>query len=111
MASKPKVYVVVKSWKDRHGDEGVYTEVFAKKKSANKHLTDDIKAYLEIHDAIKDGAMDTESLESFEAWDINSEECTLAEFQKAAAKAGHAEVNVDGDGTYATWSVTKQTVH
>jgi hypothetical protein len=112
MARKPQVYVVVKSWKDRHGDEGVYTEVFGKRKSANEHLTDDIKTYLEIHDGITDdGAMNTESLTSFEAWDINSEECTLAEFQKAAAKAGHAEVNVDGDGTYATWSVSKQTVH
>ena len=111
MARKPQVYLVVKSWKDRHGDEGVSVEVFGKKKKANEYLTDDIKTYLDYHDGIKDGDMDTESLDSFDAGDVHSDECTVAEFQKAAAKAGSAEVNVDGDGTYATWSVSKQTVH
>lgn len=110
MARKPQVYVVVKSWKDRHGDDGVYVEVFSKKKSADKCLTDDIKTYLDYHDGIKGGAIDPESINGVYAGDINGDECTLAEFQKAAAKAGSAEVHVDGDGTYSIWSVTKQPV-
>jgi hypothetical protein len=116
---KPQVYVFVNTWKDRHGDEGVNVKVFGNKKSADKYFADDLKHYLSEKDAIsvdvfgKDPAkqmINTEALESFEAGEISTDDCSVKDFLAQAKKAGYAEVNVDGSGTYASWSVAKQTV-
>lgn len=116
---KPQVYVFVNTWKDRHGDEGVNVKVFGSKKSADKYFADDLKHYLSDKDAIrvdifgKDPTkqmINTESLESFEAGEISTDDCSVKDFLAQATKAGYAEVNVDGSGTYASWSVAKQTV-
>jgi len=116
---KPQVYVFVNTWKDRHGDEGVNVKVFGNKKSADKYFADDLKHYLSDKDAIRvdifgeDPAkqmINTESLESFEAGEISTDDCSVKDFLVQATKAGYAEVNVDGSGTYASWSVATQTV-
>lgn len=111
MARKPQVYVFIHSWKDRHGVEGVKVKLFAKKKKANEWLSDDVENYLIEHDAIDDdNNIDTSCLESFDAGDIHTDECTAVCFLKQVKKSGSAEVHVDGDGTYSIWSVTKQPV-
>lgn len=116
---KPQVYVFVNSWKDRHGDEGLNVKVFGTKKAADKYFADDLTHYLSEMDAIKADVfgkdptkklIKTEALNSFEAGDISTDECSLKDFLAKATKAGCAEVNVDGSGTYASWSVAKQTV-
>lgn len=108
---KLQVYVFVNSWKDRHGDEGNAVKVFATKKKADEFLADDVENYLIDHDAIDDdNNIDTSCLESFDAGDIHTDECTVVNFLKQAKKSGDVEINVDGDGTYASWSVKKQTV-
>lgn len=108
---KPQVYVFVNTWKDRHGDEGVNVEVFGTKKRANQYLAEDVENYLIEHDAIDDdNNVDTSCLNSFDAGDIHTDECTTVYFLKQVKKSGYAEINVDGDGTYASWSLTKKTV-
>lgn len=108
---KPQVYVFVNTWKDRHGDEGVNVKVFGTKKMANEYLADDVENYLIEHDAIDDdNNIDTSCLQSFDAGDINSDECTVVDFLKQVKKSGSVEINVDGDGTNASWSLSKQTV-
>lgn len=106
---KPQNYVFVHTWKDRHGDEGVTVEVFEKKKKANEWLADDVENYLIEHDAIDDDN-NLACLESFDAGDIHTDDCTVVDFLKQVKKSGSAEINVDGDGTYASWSLTKKTV-
>ena len=112
MATKKlQVYVFENVWKDRHGGEGTNVKVFATKKKANEYLADDVENYLINHDAIDDdNNIDTSCLESFDAGDIHTDECTAVNFLKQAKKGGSVEINVDGDGTYASWSVSKQTV-
>lgn len=115
---KLQVYVFENTWKDRHGDEGTNVKVFATKAAANKYLASDIVDYLTNHDAVSHGKISTgDDPEStrvswFETKGISSDDgdCSLKEFTEAAAKCGWAEVNIDDEGTYASWSVSKQDV-
>lgn len=113
---KPQVYVFTNTWKNRHGDDGVTVKVFGSRKSANKYFGDDLKNYLSNIGAINEDTeeIDSEALDSFDTGDISSYEltgaCTLKDFQKSAARAGYAEIDVDGSGTSSSWSIAKQTV-
>lgn len=116
MATKnpnPKVYVFLNEWEDRHGERGSNVKVFATRKAANAYFAADIKTYLENYDALtSDGTVDPETINSLCPGDtgLDDGELTLAELQKSATKAGWLEINVDSDGTNASWSVSKEEV-
>ena len=109
------VWVFENVWRDRHGDEGTNVKVFSTKKKANAYLAHDIENYLTNYDAVTDGKVDPNTVDSLNTNTISTG-CvddptpTLAEVQKAAAACGWLDINVDSSGTNATWSVCKQKV-
>ena len=114
MANKKlMVYVFENVWKDRHGEEGTNVKVFATKKAADAYLAHDLEYYLTNYDAVVDGKVDTDcTVHSFNTLDLSSEdgEASLKDLQKSAARCGWVDINMDDEGTYSSWSVSKQEV-
>jgi hypothetical protein len=114
--TSPKfVWVFENVWHDRHGDEGTNVKVFATKKKADAYFANDIEYYLTNYDAVVDGKVDTNTVDSLNTNTV-SIDCeddkapTLAEVQKAAADCGWLDINVDSSGTNSSWSVSKEEV-
>jgi len=105
---KLSVFVFENVWKDRHGDEGTNVKVFSTKKKAMEYFKKDVKSYLENHDAISDGEIDTSVLDSIYGNGID-ENTTLDELMKLTS-CSWLSINVDGEGTDASWSVSKMEV-
>lgn len=98
------VYVVSYRYSDRHGSDGAsIVGVFRNKDDAAKAKSKDIKGYLKSQELLNpDGTLNTCAIMEIDGKAAESQ--TLGDALNAGC------INVDGDGTWCEWSITKKTI-
>lgn len=98
------VYVVSYRYSDRHGSDGAsIVGVFRNKEDAKKAKSNDIKNYLLGLELLKcDGTFDIDSILEIDG--DSAEGMTLEDVLNANC------IDVDGDGTWCEWSISKKTI-
>lgn len=98
------VYVVFYRYSDRHGSDGArIVGVFRKKEDAIKAKSKDIKDYLQSLELLKsDGTFDIDSISEIDG--AAAEGMTLEDVLNANC------IDVDGDGTWCEWLISKKTI-
>ena len=111
-SKKQTVYVLVCEWRDRHGEEDVNDpQAFSSLSSAQQAMSDDVICYLDEHD----GFTDDDKLDIDSIYCVNDDMDDRLTSRKAIAKDAKKrtcyDVNVDDEGTWARWNITKVTVN
>ena len=98
------VYVVSYRYSDRHGSDGAsIVGVFRNKEDAKKAKSNDIKNYLLGLELLKcDGTFDIDSILEIDG--DSAEGMTLEDVLNANC------IDVDGDGTWCEWSISKKNI-
>jgi hypothetical protein len=109
MANKKQyVYVVQNSWKDRHGEEGFgVPRVTNSLKKARKAMSEDVVEYLKLFEGAvdEDGVIDSNVINEVNGEQVEKQ--TLDSVVKDVLENDSYEVNIDSEGTYSTWEITR----
>lgn len=111
------VYVLVCDWNDRHGESDVNEPVVCVSlKKARKAMCDDIENYIdqfagwtrlnETKDSPKDEIDYTEGIHQID-YEGETEIVTRADLRKYVRRQTNVSINVDDDGTNASWSISR----
>lgn len=109
------VYVLVFDWHDRHGESAINTPVVrVTLKDARKVMLDSIESYIDqfggwksvSDDKLKDEINYTEGIHQID-YKGEDELVTRADLRKYVARQTSVEINVDDNGTYASWSISR----
>ena len=109
------VYVMVCDWHDRHGESAVNEPVVCVSlKRARKAMCEDIENYIDqfggwksLNDDERKDELDYN--EGIHQIDYEDEEeiVTRADLRKYVKSKSNVSINVDDDGTYAGWSISR----
>lgn len=111
------VYVLVCDWNDRHGESDVNEPVVCVGlKKARKTMCDQIENYIDqfagwkrlndTEDSPKDKINYAEGIQQIDYEDSN-ELVTRADLRKYVSRQDYVSINVDDDGTNASWSISR----
>ena len=111
------VYVLVCDWNDRHGESDVNEPVVCVSlKKARKAMCDDIENYIdqfagwnrlnETKDSPKGEIDYTEGIHQID-YEGETEIVTRADLRKYVRRQTNVSINVDDDGTNASWSISR----
>lgn len=112
-----QVYVLVCDWNDRHGESDVNEPVVCVGlKKARKAMCEDIENYIdqfagwkrlnETKDSPKDEIDYTEGIHQID-YEDETEIVTRADLRKYVRRQTYVSINVDDDGTNASWSISR----
>ena len=111
------VYVLVCDWNDRHGESDVNEPVVCVSlKKARKAMCDDIENYIdqfagwkrlnETKDSPKDEIDYTAGIHQID-YEDETELVTRADLRKYVRRQTYVSINVDDDGTNASWTISR----
>lgn len=109
------VYVLVCDWHDRHGESAVNEPVVCVGlKKARKTMCDQIENYIGQFagwkslcvDELKDEIDYTEGIRQID-YEDETEIVTRADLRKYVARQTNVSINVDDNGTHASWSISR----
>lgn len=109
------VYVLVFDWHDRHGESAINEPVVCVGlKKARNVMLDSIESYIDqfggwksvSDDKLKDEINYTEGIHQID-YTGEDELVTRADLRKYVARHTSVEINVDDNGTYASWSISR----
>ena len=109
------VYVLVFDWHDRHGESAINEPVVCVGlKKARKNMLDSIESYIDqfggwknlSSNKLKDEIDYTEGIHQID-YQGEDELVTRADLRKYVARQTSVEINVDDNGTYASWSISR----
>ena len=109
------VYVLVFDWHDRHGESAINEPVVCVcLKKARKTMCDQIANYIDqfagwkslCGDELKDEIDYEKGIHQID-YAAETEIVTRADLRKYVARQTNVSINVDGDGTYASWSISR----
>jgi hypothetical protein len=107
--NKP-VYVLVCDWSDRHGESDVNEPlVFATLKSARAAMASDVELYIDQLDGWNGDKLNTDSVMGINYEDLKTID-TKEKLRKYITRHDRLNINMDEDGTHASWSIHKVTV-
>lgn len=110
-----RVYVLVCDWHDRHGESAVNEPVVCVGlKTARKTMCDQIENYIDQfagwkswnEDERKDEIDYTAGIHQID-YEDESKIVTRADLRKYVGRKTNVSINVDDDGTYANWSISR----
>jgi hypothetical protein len=112
-----RVYVLVCDWHDRHGESAVNEPVVCVGlKKARKTMCDQIENYIDQFagwkrlndndDSLKDEIDYTAGIHQID-YEDESKIVTRADLRKYVGRKINVSINVDDDGTYANWSISR----
>jgi hypothetical protein len=112
-----RVYVLVCDWHDRHGESAVNEPVVCVGlKKARKTMCDQIENYIDQFagwkrlndndDSLKDEIDYTAGIHQID-YEDESKIVTRADLRKYVGRKTNVSINVDDDGTYANWSISR----
>ncbi len=112
-----QVYVLVCDWHDRHGESAVNEPVVCVGlKKARKAMCDDIENYIDqfagwkrlndSEDSPKDEINYTEVIHQID-YEAAENLVTRADLRKYVGRHTNVSINVDDNGTYAGWSISR----
>lgn len=110
-----RVYVLVCDWHDRHGESAVNEPVVCVGlKKARKTMCDQIENYIDQfagwkswnEDERKDEIDYTAGIHQID-YEDESKIVTRADLRKYVGRKTNVSINVDDDGTYANWSISR----
>ena len=110
-----RVYVLVFDWHDRHGESAINEPVVCVTlKDARKVMLDSIESYIDqfggwksvSDDKLKDEIDYTEGIHQID-YEGEDELVTRADLRKYVARKTDVVINVDDNGTYASWSISR----
>lgn len=110
-----RVYVLVFDWHDRHGESAINEPVVCVGlKDARKTMLDSIESYIDqfggwksvSDDKLKDEIDYTSGIHQID-YKGEDELVTRADLRKYVARQTSVEINVDDNGTYASWSISR----
>ena len=109
------VYVLVFDWHDRHGESAINEPVVCVGlKKARQTMCDQIENYIDqfagwkslCGDELKDEIDYTSGIHQID-YEAESEIVTRADLRKYVARQTNVSINVDDNGTYASWSISR----
>ena len=111
------VYVLVFDWHDRHGESAVNEPVICVGlKKARQTMCDQIENYIDQFagwkrlndndDSLKDEIDYTAGIHQID-YEDESKIVTRADLRKYVRRQTNVSINVDDDGTYANWSISR----
>ena len=110
-----RVYVLVFDWHDRHGESAIDEPVVCVGlKKARKAMCDDIENYIDQFAGWKSWNEDelTDEIDYEHGihqidYEDEAEIVTRADLRKYVRRQTNVSINVDDDGTYANWSISR----
>ena len=109
------VYVLVFDWHDRHGESAINEPVVCVTlKAARKAMLDQIESYIDqcggwknlSRNKLKDEIDYSEGIHQID-YEDEDELVTRADLRKYVARHTDVTINVDDDGTYASWTISR----
>jgi hypothetical protein len=109
------VYVLVFDWHDRHGESAVNEPVVCVGlKKARQAMCDSIENYIDQfagwkswnEDELKDEIDYEHGIHQID-YEDEKEIVTRADLRKYVGRQSNVSINVDDDGTYANWSISR----
>lgn len=109
------VYVLVFDWHDRHGESAVNEPVVCVGlKKARQTMCDQIENYIDQfagwkswnEDELKDEIDYEHGIQQID-YEDEKEIVTRADLRKYVGRQDYVSINVDDDGTYANWSISR----
>jgi hypothetical protein len=109
------VYVLVFDWHDRHGESAVNEPVVCVGlKKARQTMCDQIENYIDQfagwkswnEDELKDEIDYEHGIQQID-YEDEKEIVTRADLRKYVGRQSNVSINVDDDGTYANWSISR----
>ena len=109
------VYVLVFDWHDRHGESAINEPVVCVGlKKARQTMCDQIENYIDqfagwkslCGDELKDEIDYTSGIHQID-YEAETEIVTRADLRKYVARHTDVTINVDDNGTYASWSISR----
>ena len=109
------VYVLVFEWHDRHGESAVNEPVVCVGlKKARQTMCDQIENYIDQfagwkswnEDELKDEIDYEHGIQQID-YEDEKEIVTRADLRKYVGRQDYVSINVDDDGTYANWSISR----
>ena len=109
------VYVLVFDWHDRHGESAINEPVVCVGlKKARQTMCDQIENYIDqfagwkslCGDELKDEIDYTAGIRQID-YEAETEIVTRADLRKYVARQTNVSINVDDNGTYASWSISR----
>ena len=110
-----RVYVLVFDWHDRHGESAINEPVVCVGlKKARQTMCDQIENYIDqfagwkslCGDELKDEIDYTSGIHQID-YEAETEIVTRADLRKYVARHTDVTINVDDNGTYASWSISR----